>query len=77
MSLLAGYAPWMSDYERERIVEVPTTERIVEREVPRGRRTVVERRSGGGYGFGPNPVGMLIMAAVIILLLLLVLGALT
>ena len=68
----------MADYEiqRERIVERPV-ERVVEREVPVGRRTVVERR-GGGYGFaGPNFVAPLIMAAVVILLLLLILGAFT
>jgi hypothetical protein len=72
----------MSDYEiqRERIVEreVPVTERVVEREVPRRRRTIVESRGvGAGYGFGANPVGLLIVAAVVILLLLLILGAFT
>jgi hypothetical protein len=71
----------MSDYEieRERIVEreVPVTERVVERRVPMGRRTVVEHRGGAGYGFGANPVGLVIVAAVVILLLLLILGAFT
>lgn len=67
----------MADYEiqRERIVERPV-ERVVEREVPAGRRTVVERRAGGaGYGF--NPIPAIVMAAVVVLLLLLVLGVLT
>ena len=49
---------------------------IVEREVPvTGRRTIVERR--GGYGFGGfNPVSGVIMALVVVLLVLLVLGVL-
>ena len=65
----------MADYEiqRERIVERPVTERVVEREVPSGRR-IVEHRSGGGYGFGFNPVGLIIMALVVVLLLFLLLG---
>jgi len=58
----------MSDYEIRR-------ERIVEREVPvEGRRTVVERR--GGYGFGMNPFAGVLMAVVLVLLVLLVLGVL-
>jgi hypothetical protein len=67
----------MSDYEiqRERIVERPVTERVVEREVPVGRRTIVEHR-GGGYGPGFNPVAGVIMALVAILLVLLILGVL-
>ena len=69
----------MSDHEieRERIVEreVPVTERIVEREVPTRHRIVTTTRSGGGYGMGANPVGMIIVAAIVILLLLLLLGA--
>lgn len=67
----------MAEYEiqRERIVERPV-ERVVEREVPTGRRTIVESR--GGYGaWGGNFVAPLIMAAVVILLLLLILGAFT
>jgi hypothetical protein len=66
----------MADYEiqRERVVERPVTERVVEREVPVGRRTVVERRGGVGYGF--NPVAGIIMALVAVLLLLLILGVL-
>ena len=69
----------MSDFEveRERIVEreVPVTERVVEREVPTRRRVVTETRTGGGYGMGANPVGLIIIAAIVILLLLLLLGA--
>jgi len=60
----------MADYEIRR-------ERIVEREVPvEGRRTVVEHRRGGAYGWGVNPMGAVIMALVVVLLLLLVLGVL-
>jgi hypothetical protein len=70
----------MSDYEirRERIVEHPVrTERIVEREVPvTGRRVVVDRGYGRGFG-GPTFVAPLIAAAVVILLLLLMLGVFT
>ena len=67
----------MSDFERERIVEreVPVTERVVEREVPTRRRVVTETRTGGGYGMGVNPVGLIIIGAIVILLLLLLLGA--
>jgi hypothetical protein len=67
----------MADYEiqRERIVERPVTERVVEREVPVGRRTIVERRSGG-YGPGFNPVAGIIMALVVVLLVLLLFGVL-
>jgi hypothetical protein len=66
----------MADYEiqRERIVERPVTERVVEREVPTGRRTIVERR--GGFAGGFNPVAGLIMVLVAVLLLLLILGVL-
>ena len=66
----------MAEYEvqRERIVERPVTERVVE--VPTGRRTVVERR-GGSYGWFGNPAAAVIAAAVVILLLLLILGAFT
>ena len=76
----------MAEYEiqRERIVERPvvdsartigaSTERIVE--VPTGRRTVVERRDGAGYGFGFNPVAGILMALVAVLVLLLILGVL-
>jgi len=68
----------MADYEiqRERIVERPVTERVVEREVPVGRRTVVERHDGYGRGFGFNPMAGVIMAVIAILLLLLILGVL-
>lgn len=67
----------MADYEieRERVVERPVTERIVEREVPVGRRTIVERRAGGHAG-GFNPVAGLIMVLVAVLLVLLILGVL-
>jgi hypothetical protein len=63
----------MADYEieRERIVERPV-ERIVER--PAGRRVVVERGGGAGYGF--NPMAGVIMAIVAVLLVLLILGVL-
>ena len=69
----------MSDFERERIVEreVPVTERVVEREVPTRRRVVTETRTGGGYGTGVNPVGLLIIGVIAVILLLLVLGAFT
>ena len=71
----------MSDFEveRERIVEreVPVTERVVEREVPTRRRVVTTTRSGGGYGVGVNPVGLIIIGIVAVILLLLLLGAFT
>ena len=52
------------------------TERVVEREVPRGRRIVETRTtSGGGFGVGTNPVALIIIAAIVVLLLLLLLGA--
>ena len=67
---MPGTSHGMADHEIRHV------EHIVEREVPVGRRTVVERRGGvGGYGF--NPVPAIIMAAVVVLLLLLVLGVLT
>jgi len=66
----------MPDYEiqRERIVEreTPVVERVVPAET---RRTVVERRSGMGYG-GLNPVSGLIMALIVVLVLLLIFGVL-
>lgn len=66
----------MPDYEiqRERIVEreAPVVERVVPVEA---RRTVVERRSGDGFG-GLNPVSGLIMAMIVVLVLLLVFGVL-
>jgi hypothetical protein len=67
----------MADYEiqRERIVERPVTERVVEREVPTGRRTIIERRDSG-YGPGFNPVAGIIMALVVVLLVLLLFGVL-
>lgn len=68
----------MADYEiqRERIVERPVTERVVEREVPVGRRTVVEHRRGGAFDGGFNPVAGIIMVLVAVLLVLLIAGVL-
>lgn len=55
----------MPEHEIER-------ERIVEREVPVRRRTVVEHRGGSGIGF--NPFAGVLMALVAVLVLVLLLG---
>ncbi|MDP9453125.1 MAG: hypothetical protein M3P97_07005 [Actinomycetota bacterium] len=57
----------------ERVVR---EERVVERgpAPARGRRIVIERRIGGGPGFGMNPLGAVIAGALIIFILVLVFG---
>jgi hypothetical protein len=47
---------------------------VVER--PVGRRVVTERRVGGGYGYGMNPLAWVLAAALVVFILLLVFGGL-
>lgn len=65
----------MSDpmFPEERVVR---EERVVERgPAPvRGRRTIIERRSGGGPGYGMNPLGVGIAVVLVIFILVLIFG---
>lgn len=51
-------------------------ERVVERgpTPARGRRTITERRVGGGPGFGMNPIGVGLAVVLVIFILVLVFG---
>ncbi len=65
----------MSDpmFPEERVVR---EERVVERgpAPARGRRTIIERRSGGpGFG-GMNPIGAVIAGVLVIFILVLIFG---
>ncbi len=47
-------------------------ERVVERgpAPTRGRRVIVERRAGGGYGMNPLGVGIAVVLGIVILVLI-------
>ena len=40
----------------------------------RGRRTIIERRAGGGPGYGMNPLGVGIAVVLVIFILVLIFG---
>ncbi len=64
----------MSDpgFPEERVVR---EERLVEvQPVTSRRRVTVERRSGGGPGFGMNPAGAIIAGVLVIFILVLIFG---
>lgn len=60
-------------FPEERVVR---EERIVERgpTPARGRRTIIERRAGGGPGIGMNPIGGVIAAVLVVFILVLIFG---
>jgi hypothetical protein len=47
---------------------------VVEQVAPVTRRVVTERRTSGGYGFGPNPLVLLVAAVLVVFMLVLVFG---
>ncbi len=51
-------------------------ERVVERgpAPARGRRTIIERRAGGGSGHGMNPLGVGLAVVLVIFILVLIFG---
>ena len=58
------------EYPEDRVVR---EERVVSSE-PVRRRTIIERRSVGGPGFGMNPVGAILAGVLLIFILVLVFG---
>ncbi len=65
----------MSDpmFPEERVVR---EERVVESDPApaRGRRIITERRTGGGPGFGINPLGAIIAGVLVVFILVLIFG---
>ena len=61
------------EYPERRVIR---EERVVgvEPEVVRPRRTIIERRMGGGPGFGMNPIGAIIAAVLLVFILVLIFG---